>query len=116
MLHHVPPRCSRRRPGDNRRPRLVTYLTSPVQPAVGWRYLQAVYSVMQSVDIDPALRPVPARQISFQNNLTRTIFDEVHRLGQWVVNYDDLLSAAVNCATRACKSSDTGSIPTAVGT
>ncbi|MGO8751833.1 MAG: hypothetical protein ACLQNE_38310 [Thermoguttaceae bacterium] len=92
MLHHVPPRCSRRRPGTIDDLRSVMYLTSPVQPAVGWRYLQAVYSVMQSVDIDPALRPVPARQISFQNNLTRTIFDEVHRLGQWVVNYDDLLT------------------------
>ena len=92
MLHHVPPRCSRRRPGTIDDLRSVMYLTSPVQPAVGWRYLQALYSVMQSVEIDPALRPVPARQISFQNNLTRTIFDEVHRLGQWVVNYDDLLT------------------------
>jgi S-DNA-T family DNA segregation ATPase FtsK/SpoIIIE len=92
MLHHVPPRCSRRRPGTTDDLRSVMYLTSPVQPAVGWRYLQALYSVMQSVDIDSAVRPVPARQISFQNNLTRTIFDEVHRLGQWVVNYDDLLT------------------------
>lgn len=92
MLHHVPPRCSRRRPGTMDDLRSVMYLTSPVQPAVGWHYLQALYSVMQSVDIDPAVRPIPARQISFQNNLTRTIFDEVHRLGQWVVNYDDILT------------------------
>jgi len=92
LLHHVPPRCSRRRPGTMDDLRSVMYLTSPAQPSVGWRYLQALYGVMQSVDIDPAIRPVPARQISFQNNLTRTIFDEVHRLGQWVVNYDDLLT------------------------
>ena len=92
MLHHVPPRCSRRRPGTMDDLRSVMYLTSPVQPAAGWRYLQALYGVMQSLDTDPAIRPVPARQISFQNNLTRTIFDEVHRLGQWVVNYDDLLT------------------------
>ena len=42
--------------------------------------------------MDLATRPIPARQISFQHNLTRTIFDEIHRLGQWVVNYDDLLT------------------------
>lgn len=92
LLHHVPPRCSRRRPGTMDDLRSVMYLTSPVQPSVGWRYLQALYGVMQSLDSDLTVRPVPARQISFQNNLTRTIFDEVHRLAQWVVNYDDLLT------------------------
>ena len=37
LLHNVPPRCSRRRPGTMDDLRSVIYLTSPIQPIVGWR-------------------------------------------------------------------------------
>jgi S-DNA-T family DNA segregation ATPase FtsK/SpoIIIE len=92
LLHHAPPRCSRRRPGTMDDQRSVVYLTAPIQPLVSWRYLQATYSVLHGTEVDLATYPLPARQISFQHNITRSIFEEVHRLGQWVVNSDDLLT------------------------
>ena len=92
LLHHVPPRWSRRRPMTRDDTRSVAYLACPVQPLVGWRDLQALHGVIRSTDLNSGLKPVPARQISFQNNITREIFEEVHRLGQWVVHSDDLLT------------------------
>ena len=92
LLNHVPPRWSRRRPMTRDDTRSVAYLACPVQPLVGWRYLQALHSIISSADFDAGLKPVPARQISFQNNITREIFEEVHRLGQWGIHSDDLLT------------------------
>lgn len=92
VLEHVPPRCSRRRPGTMDDQRSVVYLTSPIQPEVGWHYLRAIHGLLQGTETPPGARPLPARQISFQHNQTRAIFEEVHRLGQWVVNSDDLLT------------------------
>ncbi|MGE3538653.1 MAG: FtsK/SpoIIIE domain-containing protein [Candidatus Tectimicrobiota bacterium] len=92
LLYHVPPRGSRRRPATRDDFRSAVYLTSPRQPLVGWRYLQALQSVICGMESDLTARPVPARQVSFQHNITREIFEEVHRLGQWVVNSDELLT------------------------
>jgi S-DNA-T family DNA segregation ATPase FtsK/SpoIIIE len=92
LWNHVPPRHSRRRPATSDELRSVVYLTCPIQPLVGWRYLQTVHAFLHSTESDLQTRPLPARQISFEHNVTRQIFDEVHRLGQWVVNSDDLLT------------------------
>jgi len=92
MIHHVPPRWSRRRPSTRDDLRSVVYLTCPSQPAVGRLYLQALYSLTRSADVDANATFLPVRQISFQHNSVREIFEETHRLGQWVVNCDDLLT------------------------
>ncbi len=92
LLHHIPPRWSRRRPGMQHDLKAITYLSCPVQPSVGWSYLRSLYSIAMGEDVKGGLHPLPSRQISFQNNDTREIFDEVHRLGQWVVNHDELLT------------------------
>jgi len=92
LLDHCPARSSRRRPGSADDLRAVAYLACPIQPAVGWQYLHALYGLLRGLEPTPMTRPLPARQISFQHNATRAIFDEVHRLGQWVVNSDDLLT------------------------
>lgn len=92
ILHHVPPRWSRRRPGTRDDLRSVAYLACPNQPCVGWHYLQALYGVTRGTDVSNKLRPLPVRQISFQNNSVRDIFGESHRLGHWVVNCDELLT------------------------
>jgi len=34
---------------------------------------------------------LPARKLDFNDPLTASIFKEVHNLGNWVVNYDELL-------------------------
>ena len=36
-------------------------------------------------------RLLPARQLNFNDPTTSQIFKEVHNLGNWVVNYDELL-------------------------
>lgn len=92
LLSHIPPRWSRRRPGMRDDLKSTTYLGCPVQPLVGWSYLRALHSLATGQDEREGTYPLPSRQISFQNNDTREIFDEVHRLGQWVVNHDELLS------------------------
>jgi S-DNA-T family DNA segregation ATPase FtsK/SpoIIIE len=92
ILHHIPPRWSRRRPGMRDDLKSITYLACPVQPAVGWSYLRATRCLASGEDVPETSRPMPSRQISFQNNDTREIFEEVHRLGQWVVNHDELLT------------------------
>jgi S-DNA-T family DNA segregation ATPase FtsK/SpoIIIE len=92
ILHHIPPRWSRRRPGLRHDLKSTTYLACPVQPSVGWSYLRAMRCLALSEDSQGTTHSLPSRQISFQNNDTREIFDEVHRLGQWVVNHDELLT------------------------
>jgi S-DNA-T family DNA segregation ATPase FtsK/SpoIIIE len=90
LLHHIPPRWSKRRPSAKDDLRSTTYLACPLQPSVGWAYLRATDQIVEGGDSGGYA--LPARRISFQNNRTREIFDEVHRLGQWVVNYDELLT------------------------
>jgi hypothetical protein len=36
-------------------------------------------------------RALPAREISFQEQNLKAMFDEVHGLAEWVATYDDLL-------------------------
>lgn len=90
VLSHVPPRWSKRRPASRDDLKSTTYLACPLQPSVGWAYLRLVHGVVTGNDGHG--NPLPARRISFQDNKARSIFDEVHRLGQWVVNYDELLT------------------------
>lgn len=90
VLPHVPPRWSKRRPVAKDDLKATSYLTCPLQPDVGWAYLRIVHGVVTGSD--GPKNPLPARRISFQDNKARSIFDEVHRLGQWVVNYDELLT------------------------
>jgi S-DNA-T family DNA segregation ATPase FtsK/SpoIIIE len=92
ILHHIPPRWSRRRAGMADDEKTITYLACPVQPSVGWSYLRAARCLLAGEDVTATAHPLPCRLISFRNNDTREIFEEVHRLGQWVVNHDELLT------------------------
>jgi len=91
ILHHVPSRWTRKRPAAKDELKSTVYLVCPSQPDIGKNYLDVIYSVIEGKDLSPEEHFIPARQISFQNDTTKTIFEEVHRLGEWVVNYDDLL-------------------------
>lgn len=91
ILTHSPARWSRKRPSAKDELKSIVYLTCPKQPAVGQAYLDLVYSVIVGEDCAPEQHFLPARQISFQDETIKTTFDETHRLGEWVVNYDDLL-------------------------
>ncbi|MEP0915384.1 FtsK/SpoIIIE domain-containing protein [Leptolyngbya sp. DQ-M1] len=91
LLIHSPARWSRKRPSATDELKSTVYLTCPKQPIVGQAYLDLVYSTIKGEDCSPNQHFLPARQISFQDETTKTTFDESHRLGEWVVNYDDLL-------------------------
>ncbi|MCM3665841.1 FtsK/SpoIIIE domain-containing protein [Mesobacillus subterraneus] len=91
LLKHYPPRWSRRRPAAKDELKSTAYLVCPSQPSVGWSYLTAVQGVCEAVDTEQDNYYLPSRQISFQNEETRSIFDEAHKIGEWVANYDELL-------------------------
>lgn len=91
LLEHVPSRWSRKRPFGKGELKSTVFLVCPSQPAVGLTYLKTIYSVINGEDVNNKPDAFPARQIMFQDESTKTIFDEVHRLAEWVVNYDDLL-------------------------
>lgn len=91
LLNHYPPRWAKRRSTAKDELKSTVYLACPSQPSVGWSYLASVYSVVKGKDVNSGTFFLPARQISFQNDKVKAIFDEAHKLGEWVVNYDQLL-------------------------
>jgi len=88
----LPARWSRRRPAPQDDMKSSVFLCCPVQSAEGWAYLDAVAAVLRGEYQDTLGRHlVPARQLDFRDPETARIFDETHNLGNWVVNYDELL-------------------------
>ena len=70
----------------------VVYLCCPVQSREGWAYLTAIATILKgNWDGNEARRLLPARQLDFQTQEMNSIFEETHNLGNWVVNYDELL-------------------------
>ena len=73
----------------------VLHLTCPAQTSAGWTYLDAL-AVLADAGLALAARArglcrVPDRRTVLQSDDTRQVLDETHRLGAWVVNFDDLL-------------------------
>lgn len=88
----VPPHWSRRRPTALDDLKSVVYLCSPAQSHEGWAFLTALTTFVEGDwDGDTKTRLLPARQLDFRDTTTARIFDETHNLGNWVVNYDELL-------------------------
>jgi S-DNA-T family DNA segregation ATPase FtsK/SpoIIIE len=88
----VPARWSRRRPAARDDMKSVVYLCCPVQSQEGWTFLTAITSLLKGDwDADESKRLLPARQLDFRDHRTARIFEETHNLGNWVVNYDELL-------------------------
>jgi DNA segregation ATPase FtsK/SpoIIIE, S-DNA-T family len=92
LAHFIPARWSRRRPSPMDDMKSVVYLCCPVQPAAGWSFITALTTFIKG-DWDgvEAKRLLPARKLDFNDPLTASIFREIHNLGNWVVNYDELL-------------------------
>lgn len=88
----VPARWSRRRPAARDDMKSVVYLCCPVQSEEGWAFLTALTTFLKGDwDENEERRLLPARQLDFRDNRTARIFEETHNLGNWVVNYDELL-------------------------
>jgi DNA segregation ATPase FtsK/SpoIIIE, S-DNA-T family len=92
LAHLIPSRWSRRRPSPRDEEKSIVYLCCPAQSIEGWAYLSAIASYFKSDwDVDSKSRYLPARQLDFHDPETSKIFDETHNLGNWVVNFDELL-------------------------
>jgi S-DNA-T family DNA segregation ATPase FtsK/SpoIIIE len=91
LLEHVPPRWSRKRAAQKDELKSTSWLICPRQPKVGECYVQAVACLVESKDALAGQFALPTRQIHFSNQETSKVIDEVHGLGEWVVNYDSLL-------------------------
>lgn len=88
----IPARWSRRRPSPTDDMKSVVYLCCPVQTTAGWSFITALTTFLKG-DWDGVAnkRLLPARKLDFNDPLTASIFKEIHNLGNWVVNYDELL-------------------------
>lgn len=88
----MPARWSRRRPSATDDMKSVVYLCCPVQTKEGWLFITALTTFIKG-DWDgiEKKRLLPARKLDFNDPLTASIFREIHNLGNWVVNYDELL-------------------------
>lgn len=88
----IPARWSRRRPSATDDMKSVVYLCCPVQSKEGWSFITALTTFLKG-DWDgvESKRLLPARKLDFNDPQTASIFKEIHNLGNWVVNYDELL-------------------------
>jgi S-DNA-T family DNA segregation ATPase FtsK/SpoIIIE len=88
----IPPRWARRRPAATDDMKSVVYLCCPVASQEGWAYRTAITTFLKGDwDGNESRRLLPARQLDFNDPTTASIFKEIHNLGNWVVNYDELL-------------------------
>ena len=88
----LPSRWSRRHPAAVDDLKSAVYLCCPVQSSEGWAYLTALATMFRGDwDRDVRRRLLPARQLDFRDGRTSRIFQETHDLGNWVVNFDELL-------------------------
>jgi DNA segregation ATPase FtsK/SpoIIIE, S-DNA-T family len=88
----LPSRWSGRRPAARDDLKSAVYLCCPVQSAEGWSYLTALATVFRGDwDGNASKRLLPVRQLDFRDGRTARIFQETHDLGNWVVNFDELL-------------------------
>ena len=89
LISHVPHRWSRRRPIGAADTAASVYLTAPVQPWVGQLYLNAIQLLLEG-DNGHQGDVIPAREVNFKDSLIAEVFTKAHRIGEWVVNYDEL--------------------------
>ena len=88
----IPARWSRRRPSATDDMKSVAYLCCPVQTREGWQFIGALTTFIKGDwDGNERTRLLPARKLDFHDPTTQSIFQEIHHLGNWVVNYDELL-------------------------
>ena len=88
----IPARWSRRKASAKDDMKSVVYLTSPAQCREGWSFITAITTFLKGDwNQDSNKRLLPARQLDFNDTKTASIFKEIHQLGSWVVNYDELL-------------------------
>lgn len=91
FAEHVPARWSYRQVSNDAELKATNFLVCPRQPSAGWAYLDLVAGLVERKIVPPGVHHLPARQISFQDQNLKAMFEEVHDLAEWVATYDDLL-------------------------
>lgn len=92
ILNLFPSQFTRRRNAAKDDMKSIVYLCCPIQSSEGWAYLTAIATVLKgNWDGNKEVRLLPARQLDFQKQEMMDIFQETHDLGNWVINYDELL-------------------------
>jgi len=87
---HYPGRWSRRRPVSDLDSGTAVYLTCPAQPQVGQIYLNALHGFLDG-DNAATEDVIPAREINLRDPRLRETFERTHKIGEWVVNFDQLV-------------------------
>lgn len=90
LAAHVPARWSRRRPIGVADTATAVYLASPSQPRVGQTYLNTIQGFLDGDNSLPG-DVVPAREVNFRDGAIGDVFAQTHRIGEWVVNFDELV-------------------------
>ncbi len=90
MLTHVPARWSRRRPIGLADTATSVYLACPAQPNTGQNYLNLIYRFLNGDNALPG-DVIPAREVNFRDGEIDSIFSQTHKIGEWVVNFDELV-------------------------
>jgi len=90
LLEHIPVSWSRRRPVALGETASAVYLTAPVQPAPCQAYLNALEGAVEQREVGYQ-DLLPAREINYQDTEIGQLFKETHQLGEWVVNFDELV-------------------------
>lgn len=90
LSQHIPHRWSRRRPVGPADTATSVYLAAPVQPLVGQTYLNAIETFLRG-DNAHGGDVVPAREVNFKDSEIGDVFKDAHRIGEWVVNFDELV-------------------------
>ena len=90
LLDHIPARWSRRRPIGLADTATSVYLVCPAQPHPSQNYLNLVHGFLEG---DNALlgNVLPAREVNFRDSDIGEIFRQTHKIGEWVVNFDELV-------------------------
>jgi len=90
MTTHVPARWSRRRPINLADTSTSVYLACPVQPRAGQNYLNLINEFLNGDNALPG-DVIPAREVNFRDGDIANIFTQTHKIGEWVVNFDELV-------------------------
>ena len=87
---HVPVRWSRRRPIGLADTATSVYLACPVQPQPGQSYLNLIQGFLQGDNALPG-NVIPVREVNFRDSDIGNVFTQTHKIGEWVVNFDELV-------------------------
>ena len=90
LADHIPTRWSRHRPIGPADQASTIYLAAPVQPTAGQAYLNTVQTFLHGDNAREG-NVIPAREINFRDGTVANVFQQTHRIGEWVVNFDELV-------------------------